>query len=259
MVLIEESVLFCYTVSKEYEEKGDGAMNILITNDDGIDNIRIAKLAEIASRMGDVYVVAPDCQKSAVSHALTIRTHLILKKVDFPVAVAAAYSLSGTPCDCVKTAMSCKLADHYDLVLSGINEGPNMGADTLYSGTVAAALEGACWGIPSFAVSMMGEDFSAVDDYLYDILMEYKDKSVTPRGIWNINFPDSSLQVVKGGKETVPDIISAVQEDYKMISIGEDEWDIEPAIQMTKKFAQGSDFEAVHKGYISIEPLHLMV
>ena len=82
---------------------------------------------------------------------------------------------------------------------------------------------------------------------------------MTPRGIWNINFPDSSLQVVKGGKETVPDIISAVQEDYKMSSIGEDEWDIEPAIQMTKKFAQGSDFEAVHNGYISIEPLHLMV
>lgn len=238
---------------------GGVVMNILITNDDGIDNIRIVKLAEIASRMGDVYVIAPDCQKSAVSHALTIRKHLSLKKVDFPVSVTAAYSLSGTPCDCVKTAISCKIADHFDLVLSGINEGPNMGADTLYSGTVAAALEGACWGIPSFAVSMMGEDFSAIDVYLYDILMEYKDRGVSPRGIWNINFPDSALHVVKGGKETVPDTISAVREDYKMISLGENEWDIEPAIKMNKKFSQGSDFEAVHNGYVSIEPLHLMV
>ena len=234
-------------------------MNILITNDDGIDNIRIAKLAEIATRIGDVYVVAPDCQKSAVSHALTIREHLTLKRVEFQVPVTAAYSLSGTPCDCVKTALSCKLAEHFDLVLSGINEGPNMGADTLYSGTVAAALEGACWGIPSFAVSMMGEDFSAIDAYLYDILMEYKERVVSPRGIWNINFPDSALHVIKGGKETVPDIISAVKEDYKMISLGEDTWDIEPAIQMANKFAEGSDFEAVHSGYISIEPLHLMV
>ena len=245
--------------NSEYMKEGEFLMNILITNDDGIDNVRIAKLAEIASQMGDVYVVAPDCQKSAVSHALTIRRHLTLKKVDFPVPVTAAYSLSGTPCDCVKTAISCQLADHFDLILSGINEGPNMGADTLYSGTVAAALEGAYWGIPSFAISMIGEDFTAIDAYLYDIIMEYKEKAVNPRGIWNINFPDSAVHVVKGGKETIPDTISAVQEDYKMISLEENVWDIEPALQMTKKFAQGSDFEAVHSGYISIEQLHLMV
>lgn len=234
-------------------------MNILITNDDGIGNIRIIKLAEIASRLGNVYVVAPDSQKSAVSHALTIREHFTLKRVDFPIPVTAAYSVSGTPCDCIKTALSCKLADHFDLVLSGINEGPNMGADTLYSGTVAAALEGVYWGIPAFAISTMGEDFSAVDTYLYDMLAEYKEKPVTPRGIWNINFPDSSLQPVRGIRHTKPDMVSAVREDYIMTKVGEEEWDIDPAIQLTKNFAPGSDFEAVHSGYISIEELHLMV
>ena len=234
-------------------------MNILITNDDGIDNIRLQKLASIASQMGNVYVVAPDTQNSAVSHALTIRKHLTLKKVNFPVPVTTAYSLSGTPCDCVKTALSCRLANSFDLVLSGINEGPNMGADTLYSGTVAAALEGAFWGIPSFAFSMIGTNFFAIDEYLYQIIEEFRDKPVNPRGIWNVNFPDSDKHTLKGIKLTIPDTVSAVQENYKITPLGNNICDIEPSIQFTKHFSTGSDFEAILEGYISVEPLHLMV
>ena len=234
-------------------------MNILITNDDGIQNIRIEKLAKIASRLGNVYVVAPDSQKSAVSHALTIRNSFSLKKVEFPVSVAAAYSVSGTPCDCVKTAVSCKLADHFDLVLSGINEGPNIGADTLYSGTVAAALEGAYLGIPSFAISMIGNNFTAIDEHLYQILADYKDKPVAPRGIWNLNFPDGDKHTLKGLKLTVPDKFSAVQEAYVMTEVSDNEWSINPAITFTQHFSKGSDLEAVNQGYISIEPLYLMV
>lgn len=232
-------------------------MNILITNDDGIHNIRIQKLAEIATQLGNVYVVAPDTQKSAVSHAITIRKSFSLKKVNFPVPVTAAYSVSGTPCDCVKTAISCKLAQHFDLVLSGINEGENCGADTLYSGTVAAALEGAFFGIPSFAISMIGDNFTAVDAYLYEILKEYKDRTVNPRGIWNINFPDSDKHNVKTRKETTPDPVSAVQEAYVMTEIRPDEWTIQPSVTFTETFTKGSDLEAIRQGYISIEPLYL--
>ena len=117
-------------------------MRILITNDDGIDAAGIRKLAEIAIKISDeVYIVAPSGQRSAVSHSITVGSALRIRRVPFPVGVRAAYTCSGMPADCVKVAVQAILREKPDVVISGINYGHNMGYDSVYSGTVAAARE----------------------------------------------------------------------------------------------------------------------
>ena len=117
-------------------------MRILITNDDGIDAAGIRKLAQIAVKISDeVYIVAPSRQRSAVSHSITVAEALRIRRVPFSVEVKAAYSCSGMPADCVKVAVQAVLDRRPDVVISGINNGHNMGYDSVYSGTVAAARE----------------------------------------------------------------------------------------------------------------------
>lgn len=129
-------------------------MKILITNDDGIDASGLRKLAEIVVKLSDeVYVVAPSGQRSAVSHSITVGKALRVRQVPFPVGVKAAYSCSGMPADCVKAAVHAILQERPDVVISGINKGYNMGYDTVYSGTVAAAREAVYQGIKGIAVS----------------------------------------------------------------------------------------------------------
>jgi len=129
--------------------------NILVVNDDGIDALGVHKLAEALSEAGNVYVCSPHTQQSATGHGITIGKLVIVEDVDFPEAIKAV-SMEGTPADCVKIGL-----EHYrnkgveiDMVFSGFNHGMNLGTDTLYSGTVSAALEGAICGLPSAAISI---------------------------------------------------------------------------------------------------------
>lgn len=127
-------------------------MKILITNDDGIDSVGIIVLAEIFGKDNDIIMVAPRSQRSAFSHSITISEDITVEKHDRPYP---AYAISGTPADCTKIAISyLNRGAPFDLVLSGINNGPNLGTDILYSGTVAAATEGAVMNVPSIAVSL---------------------------------------------------------------------------------------------------------
>ncbi|MCZ6639766.1 MAG: 5'/3'-nucleotidase SurE, partial [Candidatus Dadabacteria bacterium] len=130
---------------------------ILISNDDGINSEGLHKLHEILKTLGEVYVVAPDRDQSAVSHSLTLYRPLRLDKIsDF------VYTVDGTPTDCVNLAINGILRDNKpDLVVSGINKGENVGDDITYSGTVSAAMEGTLLGIPSIALSLVGRsDFN---------------------------------------------------------------------------------------------------
>src|ERR671920_1252435 len=131
-------------------------MRFLITNDDGILAHGIECLAEAAQPLGDVYVVAPDREQSATSHSLSLHHPLRpIKRAD------RRWQVDGTPTDCVMLAVEALLPGRPDFVLSGINHGQNMGEDVLYSGTVAAAMEGLSLGIPSVAVSFAGGDLRA--------------------------------------------------------------------------------------------------
>lgn len=136
-------------------------MRILVTNDDGIMAPGLRELARQMSRLGEVTVVAPSVEKSAIGHGITIWDPIRLKKVAFP-GVREAFSVDGTPADCVKLGIQELLGGSCDLVVSGINNGPNLGTDVLYSGTVSAAIEGAVLRIPSIALSLASH---VTDDY----------------------------------------------------------------------------------------------
>lgn len=235
-------------------------MRILITNDDGIDAAGIIKLAEIAVRISDeVYIVAPAGQRSAVSHSITIGKSIHIRRVPFPVAVKAAYSCSGMPADCVKVAVQAILPEKPDIVLSGINNGHNMGYDSIYSGTVAAAREAVYQGITGIAVSTYREDYELVDRYLEDILKDLLTKEILRHEIWNINFPNCSAEECKGACETIPASYPRYKDIYKVTFVSENEWEYMPEDIQYEVAGEQTDFYAVEFNYISVGKLECPV
>lgn len=175
-------------------------MKILITNDDSISAPGIAVLARAASALGEVTVVAPREECSAMSQKLTLREKLVLERVhNFPVPVKGAYSLSGTPVDCVKVALDCVLEETPDLVLSGINNGYNAGYDIAYSGTLGAAFEAARHNIPAIAFSVAANShLPAVETYLPDLIRQLMEKKLEQHEVWNVNFPPLNRVTLQG-------------------------------------------------------------
>lgn len=167
---------------------------VLIANDDGIHATGIQTLTEWLSKYYDVVVAAPDRERSAMGHALTLHKPLRVEEVSLPFPVQAAYAVTGTPSDCVKIALNAILDSPPDVIVSGINHGPNIGADVLYSGTVSAALEGAIHGIPSVAISLMNgyekhADFTPSAEFLCHYLPRVLKAKLPPKSILNINTP----------------------------------------------------------------------
>lgn len=172
--------------------------NILIVNDDGIESYGIAKLAAMAANFGDVWVVAPEGQCSGMSQRLTIFSELNVQEREFPATVRAAYSVSGTPADCVKVALKSLLPVWPDYVFSGINAGFNAGYDIAYSGTVGAAMEAVLHDIPAIAFSTQHDgSYEITDKYLMPIAEELMQKSNAGE-IWNVNFPGGQACDFKG-------------------------------------------------------------
>jgi len=175
---------------------------ILITNDDGITAKGLRLLIEAAKKFGDVLVVAPDAPQSAKSHSITQAIPIKIDKV-IETENYAEYSTSGTPVDCVKVAIhEISPNRKFDLILSGINHGANTSVSVLYSGTMAAAIEGAMHEIKSVGFSVDNHDPSAdfkdVVPYLENIISEFIEKEL-PRGVClNVNFPDVTKVKIKG-------------------------------------------------------------
>ena len=167
-------------------------MRILVCNDDGIYSNGILQLASSMSRIGETTVVAPDEERSATGHAITLHKPLRVKPVNLPKLNIRAYAVNGTPADCVKIGYDIVMERKVDLVISGINKGPNLGTDVLYSGTVSAAFEGAILGLPSIAVSLVSYDS---DDYAYagkiavQVAERLMENSLPLGTILNINVP----------------------------------------------------------------------
>lgn len=172
---------------------------ILITNDDGITAHGLMRLAKAAVKYGEVWVVAPKEERSAISHGITLRTGIDIHPCGFPVDEVHAFSCSGTPGDCIRVGSLFVMPEKPDAVLAGINFGPNVATDIQYSGTVAAAMEGAFQGIPSIAVSeMVGGSVDVTKHYLDQILGELIFKDPGTHRIWNVNFPSCALSECKG-------------------------------------------------------------
>ena len=232
-------------------------MKILVVNDDSIHAPGIELLARAAMKFGEVWVVAPAQQCSALSQKLTLREQMRLERVeDFPVPVRAAWKLDGTPVDCVKVALEHILEEKPDYVFSGINNGYNAGFDIAYSGTLGAAFEAVRNGIPAAAFSIAGDSHQPyAEPYLEDLIRELLEGALEPGEVWNVNFPAIKTVGMKGilrDRTVAP--TSMFRETYLET--------VQPdgSVLLTCKgihtpdemIPEGTDAKAVRQGYISI-------
>ena len=239
-------------------------MRILITNDDGIASPGIIRLAELASAFGEIYVAAPDEQKSAMSHSVTISHPVKVRSYDFPVPVKAAWSICGTPADCVKGAVRYLMKDCApDIVFSGINNGFNTGFDSCYSGTVGAGMESVLNGIPAIAFSAASaKDLRVAGAFFREITEELLAQPLYD-GIWNVNFPSCSVEECKGIRRGVkPAPYQMYRDSLFRESCGEgyEIVGIECVCPTLEDTGDGNtDVQSVLGGYISVGKLRNMV
>jgi 5'/3'-nucleotidase len=232
-------------------------VRILVTNDDGIETEGIRALSEALGEIGEVTVVAPLSEQSAVSRSITFRSPLRVKGRREPVP--NSFAVTGTPSDCVFLALHHLLDHPPDLLVSGINTGPNMGDDILYSGTVAGAMEGALNGIPSVAISVgahLNQRYDTAAQWLVSFLKE-QNLELPAKTCLNINVPCRDFKELAGYKYTFQGHTHYAQKVVKRA----DPWGREyywlggevPA----GKPDEGSDIKAVTEGFVSITPLGL--
>jgi len=228
---------------------------ILVTNDDGVYSPGIQLLAKRLRTLDEVVIVAPDRERSAAGHSMTLHRPLLIEQVKDGV-----YSVNGTPTDCVNIAVKGLIKEVPKLVVSGINKGPNMGDDVTYSGTVAGAIEALILGVPSFSISL-----SARENFLFAEAAEVGLQVARlvlaqglPKGtLLNVNVPNLPLPEMKGttltrlGKriyhQMTVERVDPRGKKYYWIGGGEPEWENQP----------GTDFDAIDRGMVSITPLHL--
>lgn len=228
-------------------------MNILVCNDDGYQAVGIQKLARVAAQFGTVRVVAPERDRSAVSNSLTLDRPLRIRQAD-----NGFYYVNGTPTDCVHLAL-CVMQDFVpDLIVSGINHGANMGDDTLYSGTVAAATEGFFLGIPGIAFSLndkSGRHYDTAAAVAATILKRVCTQMRGQQFLWSVNIPAlhisaiTGIEVVRLGRRHHAQNIMPTQNPR-----GEELYWIGAAGDAADK-ENGTDFAAVEAGKVTITPL----
>ncbi|SRR5258706_1760337 len=225
---------------------------ILVTNDDGYRSEGIRALAKALGDLGEVTIVAPMQEASAIGHALTLRHPLRLESIDTRV-----YAVEGTPTDCVNVAITHVFKELPALVVSGINKGWNLGDDVTYSGTVAGALEGALLGVPSIAVSLRqtrGDyDFSHAARAAATIAGAMLRNPLPPRTFLNLNVPSGqplgyrvTVQATRNHVTSVAERHDPKGRPYYWIEEGQNEW--QPHDR--------SDYQAVRDGFVSVTPLH---
>ena len=227
---------------------------ILITNDDGIHADGLLRLAKAAKNFGEVYVVAPDKECSAMSHRITLREPIEVKQVTFEVEGVEAYASTGTPADCVRFGILNIVGEKPDLVLSGINYGFNCGSDIQYSATVGAALEAACVGVHAIALS---EDFSehheVTDAYLEQMIGKLMKRPLAFNQIWNVNFPKCPLSEFRGILENRKVAKNAFfNDEYVEEVLADGTRRLRVKGHYHEKAEEGTDFRAVVDGYISV-------
>lgn len=238
-------------------------MNILVSNDDGIFAPGLRALVMAMLDLGRVWVIAPENNQSATGHRKTLDRPLRATPIKiFPPEVEEAYAIDGAPSDCAALGLMGLLDADIDIVVSGINSGPNMGQDMTYSGTVSVALEAALFGVPAVAFSLGSRlpdaDYSAGATIAKDIATQVASHGLPQHTILNVNFPALPLEEIKGiqitqqGLRDYRDVL-----DKRIDPFGKPYYwigGVEPAGDVNTK---GTDLWAVHNSYVSITPIHL--
>ncbi len=228
---------------------------ILVTNDDGIYSPGIQILAKRLREIDAVVIVAPDRERSAAGHSMTLHRPLLIEEVR-----EGLYSVNGTPTDCVNIAVKGLLKETPRLVVSGINKGPNLGDDVTYSGTVAGAIEGILLGIPSFAVSIAAREdfrFAEAAEVALRTASQILSEGLPSGTLLNINVPNIPISEMQGTRITrlgkriyhqmTVERVDPRGKKYYWIGGGEPDWERE----------EGTDLDAVDRKFVSITPLHL--
>lgn len=229
-------------------------MRILITNDDGITAEGIRRLAVMAKEFGEVWVVAPEKQCSAMSHCLTVRGYIEVRPAEFPVEGVKAYSVGGTPADCVKAAVHEIMPQRPDIVFSGINFGYNAGGDILYSGTVGACMEALLQGMPAIAFSNEPNGvYEVLDKYMLSVTKQLLSDMPAKNEIWNINFPGCKLEKCQGIKWNCAPAKSPFYTDhYERTELENGCFRLETAGIPATSGEEGTDIWALLENYISV-------
>ena len=228
-------------------------MKILISNDDGYQSEGIKVLVKYLAKDHEVVVVAPNENKSASSSSLTLNRALKPIKIDTNI-----YSIDATPSDCVHLALCGFLDDEFDLVVTGINFGANLGDDVIYSGTVAGAIEGRFLGLPSIAISLAsweGKHFESAGRVISQIVSQIHTSQLSHDTVLNVNVPDVAYEDIKGfqttrlGKRHMSEASIKDKDDSNAYWIGENGKEADNGV--------GTDFHAIANNYVSVTPLQI--
>lgn len=234
-------------------------MRILLSNDDGYFAPGLSALAEAMAGMGEITVVAPERNRSGASNSLTLDRPLHLKQAQSGT-MRGFYYVNGTPTDCVHLAVTGMLAHEPDMVLSGVNLGPNMGDDTIYSGTVAAAMEGYLLGVPSIAVSLAsfeGRHFATAARVARELAERFRAQPFGAPVLLNVNVPDVPYDTLAGVQVTRLGRRHKAEPVVKQVSPrGETVYWV-GAAGAAADAGEGTDFHAVDNGWVSVTPLQI--
>ena len=229
-------------------------MHFLLSNDDGYQSPGISALAEVLESIGKVTVVAPDRDCSGASNSLTLDSPLYVKQDE-----RGFYYVNGTPSDCVHLAITGLLDEEPDMVVSGINSGANLGDDVLYSGTVAAAMEGRFLGCPAIAFSLVGEkpvDYSASKLVVTEIVKSLIENPLDD-ALLNVNIPDVNYDEIKGFKASRLGNRHKSEPVIKTLDPkGRDVYWVGP-VGAEQDAGEGTDFHAIRSKYVSITPIQI--
>lgn len=235
-------------------------MRILLTNDDGIHAPGIQALRKSLEAVAEIYVVAPEQERSAMGHAITMHKPLHARPMEYGTA-SRGWGVNGTPADCAKLGVEALLSDRPDLLLSGINNGSNLGRDVFYSGTVSAAMEGVFLGIPSMALSLengTAEGFQWVSRFMRWWIESSEFRMPSPDILYNINFPGvnrgnpKGLRVVRLGKREY-----ANEFHRRVDPRGREYFWLAGRPVMDRLSDLDTDVGAVANGYVALTPIHM--
>lgn len=232
-------------------------MRVLVSNDDGVDAPGIRVLAERLGAVGQVTVVAPDRDRSGASNSLTLDAPIRALRMD-----NGFYRVAGTPTDCVHLALAGMLDYEPDMVVSGINNSANLGDDVIYSGTVSAAMEGRFLGLPAIAVSLVtkdhkGEHYDSAANAVVLLMQQLLVDPLPADTILNVNVPDLPWDQIRGFEVTRLGKRHRSEPCIKQTDPrGKEIWWIGPSGAVDDA-GPGTDFNAVHRGYISVTPIHV--
>jgi 5'-nucleotidase len=228
---------------------------ILVTNDDGVRSPGIASLYEAVKHLGDAYIVAPDRERSAAGHSLTLHRPLKVEALG-----DRTFSINGTPTDCVALGINKVLPERPALIVSGINRGANLGDDITYSGTVSAAIEGTIYGIPSVAFSLIADgqcQYNTAAFFAVRIAAYVLEHSLPYDTLLNVNIPNVGRDAIRGVKVTrqgkriydnsIQETLDPWGVKHYWIGGGNPYWER----------GGDTDFEAVEGGMVSVTPIHL--